>query len=111
MNRENNRMKKIELSEIFSTLEKLELNPEQLLADHNLKKIQNQWPQIVGDFLGNQSTPKKLETKQLFIACKHSLLVQELEFMKSKIISEIEKRIGFGIIEKIKFTAGSISKT
>ncbi len=111
MNPMNDRMKKIELSEIFSSLDKLDLNPEQLLAEQNVKKLQNKWSEIVGDFLGNQSSPKKLEAKLLYVTCKHSLLVQELEFMKSKILTEIEKKLGSGIIEKIKFTAGYVPKT
>lgn len=100
-------MKKVDLSELFQSLEKLGLDRNLVFEDQVLKKIQNDWAKMVGEFLGNQSLPKHLSDGKLTVVCKHSMLIQELEFIKPQILEKIRVIANPLLVEKIKFIAGS----
>ncbi|MDF3821589.1 DUF721 domain-containing protein [Leptospira sp. 96542] len=100
-------MKKIELSELFQSLEKLGLDRELVFTDHILKRIRLEWANLVGEFFGNQSRPKNLDGRKLTVVCRHSMICQELEFQKLGILEKINQVSNPYLIEKIQFKTGA----
>ena len=66
--------------------------------------IQN-WQEIVGDFMGQNTLPLKIKQGTLFVACKHSIFAQELGFLSPQILEKIHTKFpSFNHIKRIKFS-------
>jgi predicted nucleic acid-binding Zn ribbon protein len=100
-------MKKIEINDLFQSLERFGINREEIFADQTLKILRLDWNQIVGDVLGDASYPSSLKDGKLLVICKHSMVSQELDFARSEIVKKIgEKKMPI-LISKIIFRAGN----
>ncbi|ABZ92554.1 DUF721 domain-containing protein [Leptospira biflexa] len=100
-------MKKVELSELFQSLEKLGLDRESVFQDQILKKLRNQWNEIVGEVFGKQSFPKTIDGKKLTVVCRHSMVAQEFEFLKADLLKKINAIAYPYVLEKIHFKTGN----
>ncbi|TGL63163.1 DUF721 domain-containing protein [Leptospira ognonensis] len=100
-------MKKIELADLFQSLENFTFDKEEIFADQTLKIIRRDWNDLVGDVLGDSSLPQSLKDGKLLVSCKHSLIAQELDFARSEILRKIlDKKLPISI-KKIIFRAGN----
>lgn len=100
-------MKKIEISDLFHSLEKLGINREEIFIDQTLKILQREWKEMVGDVLADGSKPVLLKEGKLTIICKHSMISQELEFMRNEILKKILSKQLPIEVTKIAFKAGN----
>jgi hypothetical protein len=100
-------MKKIELGELFHTLEKFGLNREEIFADQTLKLIRKDWKLIVGDLLGDGSYPNDFKDGRLLVMCQHSMIAQELDFSRREILQKIASLKLPLSVTKIIFKAGN----
>ncbi|TGN20324.1 DUF721 domain-containing protein [Leptospira idonii] len=103
-------MKKIDISELFQSLEKLGMSREELFQDQSLKIIQREWKNLVGDFFADQSFPDSLKEGRLVVICKHSLISQEMEFQKQEILRKIASKNVPNTISKIVLKTGIIPR-
>ncbi|PJZ46893.1 DUF721 domain-containing protein [Leptospira brenneri] len=100
-------MKKVELSELFQSLEKLGMDRESVFRDQILKTIRLRWNEIVGEYFGKQSFPKSIDGKKLTVVCRHSMISQELEFQKAEILTKANSITNPVLLEKIYFKTGN----
>lgn len=100
-------MKKVELSELFHSLEKLGLDRESVFQDQILKKLRLQWNDIVGEVFGKQSFPKSIDGKKLTVVCRHSMVSQEFEFQKAELLQKVNRITSPVLLEKIQFKTGN----
>tara|TARA_B100001971_G_scaffold215182_1_gene259161 strand:+ start:107815 stop:108354 length:540 start_codon:yes stop_codon:yes gene_type:complete len=71
----------------------------------------NNWVEVVGELLGKNSIPQKLQRDTLFVITKHPIFNQELNMMTREIIQKIEEKIPAlkNRIKKIKFSNANFS--
>lgn len=101
-------MKKIDISDLFQSLENLGINREEIFIDQTLKIIQKDWINMVGELLADQSLAASIKNNKLTVICKHSLIAQELEFSKRQILRMIlEKHLPVSVT-KIHLKSGNI---
>ncbi|MCW7488397.1 DUF721 domain-containing protein [Leptospira meyeri] len=100
-------MKKVELQELFQSLEKMGMDREAVFRDQILKTIRLRWNDIVGDYFGKQSFPKSIEGKKLTVVCRHSMVSQELEFQKAELLAKVNSITNPVLLEKIHFKTGN----
>lgn len=104
-------MKKIEINDLFQSLEKLGINREEIFLEQTLKILQRDWKNIVGDVLGDGSQPVLIKENKLTVNCKHSMISQELEFSRIDILKKMaDKHLPISIA-KIAFRAGNYSNS
>jgi hypothetical protein len=104
-------MKKIEINDLFQSLEKLGINREEIFLEQTLKILQREWKNIVGDVLGDGSIPMFIKDNKLTVNCKHSMISQELEFSRNEILKKLEEKRLPVSIAKIVFRAGNYSNS
>ena len=69
--------------------------------------ITAEWNDIVGDFLGSNSRPVKLQNRVLSIAVLQSTLLYVLEQeFKREILAKVRDRFGEKTVRDVKFTVG-----
>jgi hypothetical protein len=54
--------------------------------------LMEQWRDIVGDMMAEQSIPLRLKNKTLFILTRHPAFAEKLKFMEKLLISKISER-------------------
>lgn len=62
-----------------------------------------EWPEIVGEKISKVTKPERIADEVLFVKVKNSAWRNELIFMKTEILKNIDKTVGSGIIKDIKF--------
>ncbi len=101
-------MKKIEIGELFKSLERLGFDQNEIFSTQTIKIIQRDWKEIVGDFFGDQSYPAELKENRLIVMCKHSLISQEMEFQKMAILQKLTDKKLPTNISKIVLKTGIV---
>ncbi|GBF51331.1 hypothetical protein LPTSP4_28630 [Leptospira ryugenii] len=101
-------MKKVDLGDFLSSLDKLGINQQSLLIDQDLNKIKVVWKDLVGAVLGDHSEPVKLTEIICVIQCNHSLVSQELKFSELEILKKINKIIHPRRVQKLQFKVGKV---
>lgn len=71
----------------------------------------NNWIDIVGELLGKNSIPQKLQKNTLIVITKHPIFNQELSMMSTEMIQKIEEKIPAlkNRIKRIKFSNANYS--
>lgn len=73
----------------------------------NAEEITAEWQAIVGDFLGANSRPVKLQHRVLTIAVLQSTLLYMLEQeFKREILAKVRSRFGEKTVRDVRFTVG-----
>jgi len=67
------------------------------------------WAEIVGETIAEHSRAIRVDGGRLFVEVDSSVWSQELSFMKRRILSEINRRIGKQTIETVHFVIGGAS--
>ncbi|MDP3183077.1 MAG: DUF721 domain-containing protein [Desulfobaccales bacterium] len=70
------------------------------------RQIRRVWEAVVPAQLLAQTRLVDLRRKELWIEVSASPLSQELQFLKPRILQELEKALGPGIIRDLRFTVG-----
>lgn len=65
--------------------------------------IEKQWKKIVGDTISNNTKILYAKKQILYVKVSHSAWMQELGFMKTKILDDLNKSLKDSKIEDIKF--------
>ncbi len=88
-----------------------ELLSEQSFSGDVLKifKISANWTKVMGDFIGKNSTPIKINNDQLVIAVSDNLWMNEFTMMKNEFLERL-KGFGYNHIKDIRFVVKHISK-
>lgn len=81
---------------------------EELEKAIQLKKIQENWNDIVGDILANESYPMDLVSGKLYILTTHSAYSQEIQFMSLSIYTKLENLLKKKIVHKLLCKVGQI---
>lgn len=63
-----------------------------------------EWEKIVGASLAEKTQPLKMQGNQLVIGVEHPAWIQELQFMKPKILEKIRKMFPETTISDLRFT-------
>lgn len=88
-----------------------ELLSENLFEENILKvfKIASNWAKIMGDFIGRNSVPIKINKNQLIVAVSDNLWMNEFSLMKSEFLERL-KEYGYVYINDIRFIVKDINK-
>jgi hypothetical protein len=70
------------------------------------QKVRTAWEQAVPAALREQTRLVDLKRRDLWVEAGSSALVQELQFLKPKILKALEKVLGTGIIQEVRFKVG-----
>jgi predicted nucleic acid-binding Zn ribbon protein len=85
---------------------------EQVIADLGLaKKLHEQravvdWADIVGENVARHSRAIRVDGGRLFVEVDSSVWAQELSLMKRRILREIGRRAGDGVVDNVHFVLG-----
>ena len=70
------------------------------------QKVRTAWEKAVPGTLREQTRLVDLKRRHLWVEAESSALVQELHFLKPKILQAMEKILGTGVITEVRFTVG-----
>jgi hypothetical protein len=68
------------------------------------------WKEIVGEPIALQTQPRAIRNHILFIDVSHSTWMQQLQFLKPKLLEKINAFLGKPHIQDIRFKLGKISQ-
>ena len=83
-----------------------------LEIDFQLKvySIWSAWKDILGETLAGQTAPRSVRNRILFVDVSHSAWIQQLQFLKPKLLQELNGFLGEPLIQDIRFRLGNIPK-
>ena len=70
------------------------------------QKVRTAWERVVPAALQAQARLVDLKRHELWVEAGSSALVQELQFLKPRILKALEKALGSGVIREIRFRVG-----
>lgn len=70
------------------------------------QKVRTAWEKAVPGALREQARLVDLKRHELWVEAGSSALVQELQFLKPKILKVMEKALGAGVIKEVRFKVG-----
>jgi hypothetical protein len=70
------------------------------------QKVRAAWEQAVPERLREHCRLVDLKRRVLWVEAASSALVQELQFLRPKIQAALEKALGAGVIQEIRFQVG-----
>ena len=68
------------------------------------RQIRRVWEAVVPAQMLAQTRLKDLRRKELWVQVRASPLSQELQFLKPRILEELEKALGPGVVRDLRFT-------
>ncbi len=88
----------------------LESTLKGLEVDAQLKaySIWGAWREIVGESLADQTQPRAIRNHILFMDVSHSTWIQQLQFLKPKLLEKINAFLGEPLLQDIRFRMGKI---
>jgi len=88
----------------------LESTLKGLEVDAQLKaySIWGAWREIVGESLADQTQPRAIRNRILFMDVSHSTWIQQLQFLKPKLLEKINAFFGEPLLQDIRFRMGKI---
>ena len=101
-------MEKIKFSEFSKIYSNFSISLEEVSSIQQIKKIEENWENIVGPIFKNHSSPHKVKNKKLLIYVEHVSYKQELLFIKKPILKNIKLKLSLDI-DSIDFRVGKLS--
>jgi len=82
-----------------------------LEIDFQLKaySIWGAWEEIVGESLAHQAQPRSIRNRILFVDVSHPTWVQQLQFLKPKLLEKLNAFFGEPLLQDIRFRLGKIA--
>jgi predicted nucleic acid-binding Zn ribbon protein len=71
------------------------------------QRVRAVWEQTVPRRLREQCRLQDLKRQELWVEAGSSALVQELQFLRPKILAALEKALGAGVIKEVRFQVGA----
>jgi hypothetical protein len=71
-------------------------------------RIQQRWPEIVGEPMGSHTWPAQIRFKKLYLLVENSVWLQQLTFLKPSLIARINEEARMELITDIAFRVGEI---
>ncbi|MFO0705823.1 MAG: DUF721 domain-containing protein [Nitrospira sp.] len=71
-------------------------------------RIQQRWPDIVGQPMGSHTWPAQIRFKKLYLLVENSVWLQQLTFLKPSLVTRINEEAGMELITDIAFRVGEI---
>jgi hypothetical protein len=89
----------------------LETTLKGLEIDFQLKSysIWGAWEEIVGESVAHQAQPRSIRNRILFMDVSHPAWIQQLQFLKPKLLEKINAFFGEPLLEDIRFRMGKIT--
>jgi hypothetical protein len=89
----------------------LEKTLKSLEIDVPLKtySIMGAWNEIVGEPVAGHSQPRSIRNQILFIDVSHPTWMQQLQFLKPTLLSQVNAFLGESLIQDIRFKLGKVS--
>ncbi len=91
------------LDGVFKQLNRTPQQCEQL-------RVWDIWGEVVGPQIAGKTRPEALRNGVLVVSVTSSVWMQELSFMKQKILDRINQRLASGTIREIRFKLGDIQQ-
>jgi predicted nucleic acid-binding Zn ribbon protein len=73
-----------------------------------LTRIRELWDDVVGARIAQSAQPVAYKKKQLYVNSDNSIWIQQLQFLKTEIITGINRSLGGEWVMDIKFRIGPI---
>jgi hypothetical protein len=70
-------------------------------------KVRAAWDQTVPTSLREQCRLVDLRRRELWVLAGSSALVQELQFLRPKILAALDRALGAGVVKEVRFQVGS----
>jgi hypothetical protein len=67
------------------------------------------WREIVGESVAGHSQPRSIRNQILFIDVAHPTWMQQLQFLKPTLLSQVNAFLGEPLIQDIRFKLGKVS--
>ena len=74
--------------------------------DGDLGLILDVWPEAVGQAIAANTRPSRLAGNVLWVIVDSSVWIQELQFLKKDIVSQLNARLEKRLVEDLKFKIG-----
>src|SRR5512137_458088 len=89
----------------------LESTLKGLEVDSQLKaySIWGAWRDIVGDSLADQTQPRAIRNRILFMDVSHPTWIQQLQFLKPRLLEKLNAFLGQPLLQDIRFRMGKIT--
>jgi len=87
-----------------TTLKGLEIDVQ--LKTHS---IWSAWKEVVGESVALNTQPRSIRNRILFIDVSHQTWIQQLQFLKPKLLEKVNTFLGEPYIRDIRFKLGKIS--
>lgn len=82
------------------------LKPGDWQALHRRRLIREVWERVVPASLVEQTRLVEVRRQELWVEVRASPWVQELQFLKPKILAEFDRVLGQGVIRDVRFSIG-----
>ncbi len=82
------------------------LSPGDWYALEVRRKVREAWEQTVPEKLRGQARLVDLKRRVVWVEAGSSAVVQELHYLKPKVLAFLEKALGAGVIQDIRFQVG-----
>ncbi len=66
-------------------------------------RAMSSWPAVVGDGIARQATATRFQDGYLVVEVSNSTWLQQLSFMRHKIIPKLNAAVGRNVVKSIKF--------
>ncbi len=88
----------------------LESTLKGLEVDFELKaySIWGAWEEIVGESIAHQARPRSVRNRILFVDVSHPTWVQHLQFLKPKLLENLNAFLGESLLQDVRFNVGKI---
>jgi hypothetical protein len=70
------------------------------------QKVRAAWEKVVPAALREEARLVDLKRRELWVEASSAALVQELQFLKPKILKSLEQALGAGVIREVRFKVG-----
>lgn len=104
MTRRTSLSKPVALKEVVQRL----LKPGDWEALEQRRRIRRVWEAVLSAQLLSQTRLVEVRRRELWVEVTSSAWTQELQFLRPRLLEELEKALGRGLIKDIRFTLGKI---
>ncbi len=110
--KKNQGRKSSHLTAAADVLQVLLQNSKSQLSDGFLRwRLEQQWPQIVGPMIAEQTCPAALEKGTLFVWVRHSTWMQQLWYFQEPVKDKVNQHLGKIVVHQVKFTLSKRAAT
>jgi predicted nucleic acid-binding Zn ribbon protein len=80
-------------------------NSKSQLADGFTRwRLEQAWPQIVGQSIADQTLPAKIDRGTLYVWVRHPVWMQQLYYFQEPIKEKVNAHLGRALVEQVRFT-------